>query len=68
MYNRVAGGFSPPAPTPPLMRVPAKERDSQRLSGRNRIVNVHPQFLDRDQTLFIKPQVRHASLCSQGPG
>ena len=26
--NRVAGGFSPPAPTPPLMRIPSRGRQA----------------------------------------
>jgi len=42
--NRVAGGFSPPAPTTPSMRV--RTWRFTKLPGRSRVVNPTPQFLD----------------------
>ena len=36
---------------------------SQSLSGRSRIVNIHPKFLNGDYPLFLQPLIRHAGLC-----
>jgi len=40
---------------------------SQRAPGRCRVVNVNPQFFDRDQTLFNKPGISHARLSTESP-
>jgi len=64
MPNRVAGGFSPPAPTPPRIRVPVCSRQAHgavhtclpaagSLSGRSWIVNVHPQLFDRQKPFLL---------------
>lgn len=68
-FNRVAGGFSSPAPATPCMRVSPKGTSvgceqgvSQRLPSRSRVMNVHPLFFDRQKTLILQPLVGHAGL------
>ena len=58
--NRVARGFSPPAPTTPRMRGRTGRFDM--LSSRSRIVHVHPEVLDGNHALLLQPVIRHAKL------
>ena len=60
MANRVAGGFSPPAPTTPCMR--DRTGRFEMLPGRSRVMHVHPQVLDGNHALFFQPLIRHATL------
>lgn len=38
------------------------------LPGRSRVMDLHPQFFDRYETLFLQPLVGHTGLGGQSSG
>ena len=57
--NRVAGGISPPAPTPPGMRVPDVPGFTEIIGSRIEagVVNVNPPSFDRQKPLILESRL-----------
>jgi hypothetical protein len=64
--NRVRGGFSPPTPHHPACG--SAPGGSTKLPGRSRVMDLHPHFFDRYESLILQPLGGHTVLRRQPAG